>query len=127
MDENPYQPPQAAPSAIRRMDRRRHKVLQFYWQHRAAPLTSMALVARVLPIWLLFAALTAVGIWLCWQIGAYNSAFAFLGLLGGLILRDLGWVGQIRKNWPIVRSVLNWDEIERQLGGAIPESDRKLV
>jgi hypothetical protein len=127
MDENPYQPPHAASSEIRRLDRRRHKVLQFYWQHRDAPLTSISLVGRVFPIWLSFAALTAVGIWLCWQIGADNSAFAFLGLLAGLILRDLGWVGQIRKNWPIVKSVLNWDEIERQLAGAIPEPVRKLV
>jgi hypothetical protein len=109
------------------MDRRRHKVLMFYWQHRDAPLTSFSLVARVLPIWLSFATLAMVGIWLCWQIGAYHSVFAFLGLLGGLILRDLGWVGAIRKNWPIVKSVLNWDEIERQLGGALPESDRKDV
>lgn len=36
-----------------------------------------------------------------------------LGALAGALLRDIGWLRNVRKSWPFTVRVTDWDEVQR--------------
>ncbi len=48
-------------------------------------------------------------------LGFTTVSFVFYGLIGGLLLRDLFTYYRLRQNWPMLRRVLNWEEINELL------------
>jgi len=46
--------------------------------------------------------------------------YGFVGCACGVLLRDIGWVRAIRKNWPFSDKVTDWEKVRRMAEGTEP-------
>lgn len=116
-DNNPYaSPPSPDVSGLPRHDR---TVLEFYLRHRTKPLTLAFMLFRCLPTWILLAAVLALIAFVVSLLlnGNYTAlAVAFVaGAMIGAVSRDIGYTCRIVRRWRLLKSVLDWDKIERLL------------
>lgn len=48
-------------------------------------------------------------------LGVSTTSYVFYGAIAGLFFRDIATYYRLRQNWPMLRKVLNWEEIDELL------------
>lgn len=63
------------------------------------------------------------GIVLPWMAmeGWWELFCGLTGVLCGMLLRDIGWVRAIRKNWPFSDKVTDWEKVRRMAEGKLED------
>ncbi|MBX3728220.1 MAG: hypothetical protein KF858_03470 [Candidatus Sumerlaeia bacterium] len=58
--------------------------------------------------------------WYLWHQGRIELAMLLVGILSGVVVRDLLWLRAMRRAWPVLRQVLDWDRVEDLVIGNAP-------
>ena len=91
------------------------KTLQYYSDYRDQDLTFYEWTSRYRKCYLLtglyIVFLINTDLWL----GITTTSYILYGAIAGLFFRDLATYYRLRQNWPMLRKVLNWGEIDELL------------
>ncbi len=92
------------------------KTLQYYSDHRDQDLTFFGWVLRCWKCYIFAALYIAFLISTDLTLGVTTASYIFYGAIAGLFFRDVATYYRLRQNWPMLRKVLDWEEIDKLLG-----------
>jgi hypothetical protein len=116
--DNPYLASSvAAAASLSPADRR---ALEIYWRWREQAPTFSAIIRSFLTTWLrtlLISTLVAAGALfaLGYDDGSYMVAW-ILGMLMGMVTRDVGYGLRMVSRWPLQQRIIDWDKVAKLLG-----------
>jgi hypothetical protein len=104
----------------RPLTKRERRVLNRLWRQHKEQLPWTRLFTQILLSTVIFGAIAAVAeLWLGWQ----STLLAFIGgALYGVIVNGVGVYRKARQNWPIVASVVDWQQVEQLIARNVKSS-----
>ena len=124
MRDNPYQAPES-PSRDPVKTSTEQRLAQHFLAQRDGYSIAYVLRKSARGFMLLACMLVLVIIGFC----SVDDSFAkggflvCIGLFVGAILRDLGWLRRIKRQWPFTRKVIDWRKVEAYAEGWTPAED----
>ena len=100
------QPPTSPP-------RIRKDVLAALLESHRSPPTVAKYFRKSIRVHLILVALYGGLAGLFWNAGSDEAALAFLGMLGGMLLRDYAWFRVSVKQWPTFNALMDWERVEQ--------------